>query len=54
MKVRGIIKIIEQDGWFVVRRKGSLDSLGIEKKKVLLLLLGILMMILLRERFRAF
>jgi len=23
MKVRDVIKIIEQDGWFMVRRKGS-------------------------------
>jgi predicted RNA binding protein YcfA (HicA-like mRNA interferase family) len=23
MKVKGIIKIIEQDGWFMVRSKGS-------------------------------
>jgi len=33
MKVKEIIKIIEQDGWFMVRSKGSIGNLSIIIKK---------------------
>jgi len=40
MKVREIIKIIEDDGWFMVRRRGSHRQFGHDIKKGLVTIAG--------------
>ena len=40
MKVRDAIKIIEQDGWFMVRRKGSHRQYRNSKKKGVVTIAG--------------
>jgi predicted RNA binding protein YcfA (HicA-like mRNA interferase family) len=40
MKVRDAIKIIEQDGWFMVRSKGSHRQYGHNKKKGVVTIAG--------------
>lgn len=40
MKVEEIIKIIEQDGWFMVRRKGSHRQFKHDNKKGLVTIAG--------------
>ncbi len=40
MKVRDAVKIIEQDGWFMVRRKGSHRQYSHDKKKGVVTIAG--------------
>ena len=40
MKIRDIIKIIEQDGWFMVRKKGSHRQFKHHSKKGVITIAG--------------